>query len=74
MQSIWITHSIAIEWVRDNFGFYIDSYVEDFIQERDVADDIERDAYDIGFLTEDYMDGNYDAVDAPEIDNYDEYN
>ena len=29
MQSIWITQSIAIEWVRDNFGFYIDSYVDD---------------------------------------------
>lgn len=52
----------------------IDMYVEDFIQEKEIADDIERDAYDIGFLTEDYMDGNYDAVDAPEIDNYDDYN
>jgi hypothetical protein len=52
----------------------IDIYMEDFIQERDVANDIERDAYDIGFLTEDYYDGNYDAIDAPEIENYDDYN
>jgi hypothetical protein len=52
----------------------IDIYMEDFIQEKEVADDIEKDAYDIGFLTEDFYDGNYDAIDAPEIENYDDYN
>jgi hypothetical protein len=52
----------------------IDIYMEDFIQEKEVADDIEKDAYDIGFLTEDFYDGNYDAIDAPETENYDDYN
>ena len=29
MQSIWITQSMAIEWIRVNFGFYVESYVDD---------------------------------------------
>jgi len=52
----------------------IDIYMEDFIQEKEIANDIDQDVYDIGFLTEDYYDGNYDAIDAPEIENYDDYN
>ena len=27
--SVWIPQSMAIEWIRINFGFYIDSYVDD---------------------------------------------
>jgi hypothetical protein len=29
LQSIWITQTLAVEWVRVNFGYYIDSYVDD---------------------------------------------
>jgi hypothetical protein len=32
--------------------------VDDFIEERDVGDDIEREEYDMGNMGTDYMDGN----------------
>lgn len=52
----------------------MDLYLDDALQEEAAAQDIENDVNDIGFLTEDYMDGNYDTMDAPELDNYDDYN
>ena len=33
-------------------------------------DDIEDDAFDMGYLGEDYYDGNYTGVDAPEYETY----
>ena len=52
----------------------MDLYMDDALQEEARIQDIENDVNDIGFLTEDYMDGNYDAIDAPELENYDDYN
>ena len=36
----------------------LDQLVDDFIEERDVGDDIEREEYDMGNMGTDYMDGN----------------
>jgi len=52
----------------------MDLYMDDALEEEARIQDIENDVNDIGFLTEDYMDGNYDTMDAPELDNYDDYN
>lgn len=37
----------------------MDIYVDDFAEEQRVAEEIEREEYDMGGLTEDYMDGDY---------------
>ena len=50
----------------------IDQYVEDYIEERDIGEDIEREAYDMGYINDDYMDGNVDGNDAPE-EEYEDY-
>lgn len=56
--------------VADNVEELIDEYME----ERAMIDDIDREVNDISFLNEDYLDGNTDDYDAPEVDNYDDYN
>ena len=49
----------------------LDILREDFLEQRDIDDDIEREAYDMRGLTEDYDDGNFEG---DEVENYDEYN
>ena len=44
----------------------IDILLDEYMEQRRTVDDIEMDAYDMEYLNEDYMDGNYDGVDAPE--------
>jgi len=44
--------------------------IEDYLEQRDVDADIEREAYDMHGLTEDYGDGNFEG---DEVENYDEY-
>ncbi len=44
----------------------IDILMDEYMEQRQVVDEIEMDAYDMEYLNEDYMDGNYDGVDAPE--------
>ena len=48
-----------------------DQFVEDFLDEQDAAAFIEREEADIGFLTEDYMDGDYQGG---EEENFGDYN
>jgi hypothetical protein len=48
-----------------------DQFVEDFLDEQETAAFIEREEADIGFLTEDYMDGDYQGG---EEENYGDYN
>jgi hypothetical protein len=36
----------------------LDQLVDDFIEERDVGDDIEREEYDMGNMGPNYQDGN----------------
>jgi hypothetical protein len=48
-----------------------DQFVEDFLDEQDAAAFIEKEEADIGFLTEDYMDGDYQGG---EEENYGDYN
>jgi hypothetical protein len=50
----------------------IEQYMEDFIDERDRDADIEREAYDMSYITEDFMEGNMDGTGAPE-DEYEDY-
>jgi len=47
-----------------------DQYLEDYLEEADAAEFIDREENDIGFLTEDYMDGDYQGG---EEENYGEY-
>ena len=50
----------------------IDILVDEYLEQRQMENDIDRDAYDIGFLNETYFDGGFDGVDAPE-EEYDDY-
>jgi hypothetical protein len=44
--------------------------VDDYIEQRNVDDAIEKDAYDMSGYTEDYGDGNFEG---DEVENYDDY-
>lgn len=46
----------------------IDILLDEYMEERIMAHDIDADAYDMSYLNEGYMDGNYDGIDAPEED------
>jgi len=48
----------------------IDILVDEYLEQRQVEADIENDAFDIGYLGEDYYDGNYTGIDAPEYETY----
>jgi hypothetical protein len=52
-------------------GANVDQYLEDFLEQQEAAAFIEREETDIGFLTEDYMDGDYQGG---EEENYGDYN
>ena len=53
-----------------NIGGDLDQIMEDYLEERDIDVDIEREAYDMRGLTEDYGDGNFEG---DEVENYDDY-
>ena len=44
--------------------------LEDYLEQRDVDADIEKEAYDMRGFTEDYYDGNFEG---DEVENYDDY-
>lgn len=46
----------------------IDILLDEYMEEKMMVDDIDADAYDMSYLNEGYMDGNYDGIDAPEED------
>jgi flagellar biosynthesis chaperone FliJ len=48
----------------------LDILMEDYLEQRDIDDDIERDAYDMRGFTEDYDDGNFEG---DEVENYGDY-
>jgi len=48
----------------------IDILVDEYLEQRRVDDDIDNDAFDMGYLGEDYYDGNYTGIDAPEYETY----
>ena len=48
----------------------LDQLREDYLEQREVDDEIERDAYDMTGMTEDYDDGNFEG---DEVDNYGDY-
>ena len=50
----------------------IDILVDEYLEQKQSAHDIDADAYDLEYLGEDYYDGNYTGIDAPEYDNYDQ--
>jgi len=61
---------------RDATDENIDILVDEFIEQGRVDDEIDSDAYGMGFLNEGYDDGNYDGVDAPEQEeeDYNDFN
>ena len=50
----------------------IDILVDEYLEEKQMAADIDADAFDLEYLGEDYYDGNYTGIDAPEYENYDQ--
>lgn len=50
----------------------IDDLIGDYLEERQVDEEINRDAYDLSYLGEDYYDGNYTGIDAPEYETYED--
>jgi hypothetical protein len=54
----------------------INQYIDDYMEERREGEDIDNEAYDLGHLNEDFYDGEYDGVEAPEeeYDDYEDYN
>jgi hypothetical protein len=57
---------------RDATDENIDILVDEYLEQKQMENDIDQDAYDIGFLNETYYDGGFDGVDAPE-EEYDDY-
>ena len=53
----------------------IDQFLDDYLEEQRVGEDIEREAYDLEYLNEDFDDGNFNGYAAPEEepDDYTEY-
>jgi hypothetical protein len=52
----------------------IDMLVDEYLEEGRNAADIDADAYGLEYLGEDYYDGNYTGMDAPEYETYGEEN
>jgi hypothetical protein len=50
----------------------IDMLVEDYLEQQEIDNDIDNEAYDMGYLNETFYDGNTDGVSAPE-EEYDDY-
>lgn len=50
----------------------IDILLDEYLEQSQRAEDIERDVYDMNYLNEDYLDGNFDGVGSPE-EEYDDY-
>jgi hypothetical protein len=48
----------------------IDILVDEYLEEKQMAADIDDDVFDLEYLGEDYYDGNYTGIDAPEYENY----
>jgi hypothetical protein len=48
----------------------IDILVDEYLEQQQVVADIDADAYDLEYLGEDYYDGNYTGMDAPEYETY----
>jgi hypothetical protein len=48
----------------------IDILVDEYLEQGQAVADIENDAFDMGYLGEDYYDGNYTGIDAPEYETY----
>jgi DNA-binding protein H-NS len=50
----------------------IDALVDEYIEQQEIDNDIDNEAYDMGYLNETFYDGNTDGVGAPE-EEYDDY-
>lgn len=50
----------------------IDILVDEYLEQQQIENEIDDDAYDIGYLNETYYDGNFTGIDAPE-EEYDDY-
>ena len=57
---------------RDATDENIDILVDEYMEQWQIAQEIDDDAYGMEYLNETYYDGNFDGVDAPEED-YDDY-
>ena len=49
----------------------IEQFADDYIEEQAIANDIERDEYDMGQMTEDFMDGNPYGDEEENAEDYD---
>jgi hypothetical protein len=52
----------------------IDILVDEYLEEKNNVDGIEADAYGLDYLGEDFEDGNYTGIDAPEYETYGDEN
>jgi hypothetical protein len=52
----------------------IDILVDEYLEEKNNVDGIESDAYGLDYLGEDFEDGNYTGIDAPEYETYGDEN
>jgi hypothetical protein len=57
---------------RDATNENIDQYLEDYMENQEREEETERDAYDISYLNDDWEEGNFDGVEAPE-EEYQDY-
>ena len=57
---------------RDANDETIDILMDEYLEEKRNAADIDADAFGLEYLGEDYYDGNYTGIDAPEYENYGE--
>ena len=52
----------------------IEELIDEYMEENAIIDEIDREVNDISFLNDDYLDGNTDGYDAPEVENDYDYN
>jgi hypothetical protein len=57
---------------RDATNENINQYLEDYMENQEREEETERDAYDISYLNDDWEEGNFDGVEAPE-EEYQDY-
>lgn len=54
-------------------GDNLDEYVNDYMEEQLISDEIDREVYDMSYMDEDYMDGHVDGYSAPDVEDQEYY-
>lgn len=54
-------------------GDDLEDYVNDYMEEQMISDEIDKEVYDMSYMDEDYYDGHVDGYDAPDVEDREYY-